>query len=232
MDKMAIFVEGQTEQIFVERLVNEIAGRHRVHIDAVLGYGGKQFPRAFLEVHASRPSPAKQFYVLIYDSMGSRVLSDVRDEYTSLTSQGYSEIVAIRDVYPLSSSDIPDIRSAFSTLAPNTPIQPLLVLAVMEIEAWFIAEHTHFAGMHASLTHTAVSSHLKYDPATHDVQLVPHPAEDLRGAYSFASLGYSKSRTHAERTVQHLDYAALYLSVRQRIPDLDALVGCIDRFLR
>lgn len=42
MDKMAIFVEGQTEQYFVVELVRQIAGQHRIHIDAVQAFGGRR----------------------------------------------------------------------------------------------------------------------------------------------------------------------------------------------
>jgi len=33
--KLAIFVEGQTEQIFVEKLLKEIAGRNRIAIEVI-----------------------------------------------------------------------------------------------------------------------------------------------------------------------------------------------------
>jgi hypothetical protein len=108
---------------------------------------------------------------------------------------------------------------------------PTLVLGVMEIEAWFIAEHTHFERMHASLTTATVSAHLGYDPAIHDVQVVPEPAAELRNVYSTVGLGYAKKRNQIERTVNRLDYALLYLSIRTRVPDFDVLANCIDRFL-
>ena|ERR1022692_4177196 len=232
MDKMAIFVEGQTEQIFAEKLVSEIAGRHRVHIDAIQAYGGSACQRTFVEVHATRPDPNKEFYVLIYDCMGeSRLLSDIRDQHPSLAAQGFSAIVGIRDVYPQLAAEIPTIRNDFTTFAPAGLPVPILVLGIMEIEAWFIAEHTHFERMHASLTTATVIAHLGYDPSMHDVQVVPAPAADLRSVYSSAGLGYAKKRNQIERTVNRLDYALLYLSIRARIPDFDVLADCIDRFL-
>jgi hypothetical protein len=232
MDKLAVFVEGQTEQIFVESLIHEIAGRHRVHIDAVQAFGGRNSPRHFLEVHATKPEPHKEYYVLIYDCMGdSKVLSDVREQYAGLASQGYLGIVGVRDVLPQAPADIPTIRSDFESFLPASPIRPLLVLAVMEIEAWFIAEHTHFGRLHPSLTAAAVSAKLGYEPASHDVQTIACPTDDLRSVYSLAGLGYAKKRNQVERTVRQLDYAELYLTLPSRIPDLGALVSCVDRFL-
>jgi len=232
MDKMAIFVEGQTEQQFAEQLVYDIAGRHRVHIDTMHGYGGAKCPRQFLAVTASRPSPKKEYYVLIYDSgTDSRVLPDIIEQHAGLISQGYREIIAIRDVYPLDATQIPTIRSDFLRFTPTWPVTPLLVMAIMEIESWFIAEHTHFSRLHPSLTAAVVNAALGYDPSVHDVQLIPHPSRDLRNAYAQAHLGYNKSRAHVQRTVQVLDYASFYLHLTTRLPDLQSLVRCIDRFL-
>lgn len=232
MDKMAIFVEGQTEQVFVEQLVYEVAGRHRVHVDTVKGFGGKKSPRQYMEIQVTRPNPKKEYYVLICDcSNDSRVLSDIRDQYSSLTSQGFREIVGVRDVYPLPATDIATIRSDFSALAPSSTVVPVLVLSVMESEAWFIAEYSHFFRMHSLLIPSAVNAALGYDPSTHDVQTVAHPAEDLDRAYRVAGLSYNKSRKHVQRTVQVISYASVYLEVPRRIPDLQTLVDCIDRFL-
>jgi hypothetical protein len=55
MERMAVFVEGQTERIFVEKLINEMAGRRHIHIDAVQAHGGGKFlSRTWEEIHAVR----------------------------------------------------------------------------------------------------------------------------------------------------------------------------------
>ena len=51
MDKLAIFVEGQTEQKFTEKLVLAVMGE-RVHIDTVQAYGGGKSRRQWVEVEA------------------------------------------------------------------------------------------------------------------------------------------------------------------------------------
>lgn len=232
MDKMAIFVEGQTEQCFVVELVRQIAGQHRVHIDAVQAFGGGAHARRFNEVHATRPDPTKKYYVLVCDcSNDNRVLSDIRDQYDGLIAQNFREIIGVRDVYPQPATVIPTIRMDFATYSPQTPLQPLLVLAIMEIEAWFIAEHTHFFRLDSSLTLAALTQALGYDPSTHDVQTIPHPSEDLRKAYNLAGRSYNKSRTHVQRTVGHLDLLVYYIDLPKRLPDLQTLIDCINKFL-
>jgi hypothetical protein len=173
-----------------------------------------------------------EYYVLIYDSStDSRVLSDVIDRYDGLISQNFRQIVAIRDVAPQANTEIPAIRSDFVALTPSSPVKPTLTLAVREIEAWFIAEYKHFIRRHPALTPPAVAAALGCDPATCDVQLISEPALSLRAAYNLAGIGYNKSRAHVEQTVALLDYAHLYFNLRTRIPDLDTLIACIDRFL-
>lgn len=181
---------------------------------------------------ATRPDPKKKYYVLVCDcSNDNRVLSDIRDEYEGLVAQNFREIIGVRDVYPEDARVIPTIRADFATYAPQSPLQPLLVLAIMEIEAWFIAEYTHFSRLHSSLTLAALTQGLGYDPSTHDVQTILHPADDLRKAYNLAGLGYNKSQTHVQRTIAHLDFLKYYIELPNRLPDLRALIDRLDTFL-
>src|SRR5438552_562718 len=128
MEKMAIFVEGQTEQEFAQALVRAIAGAHLVQVDMMKGHGGgRTLPRQFLELHAIGPDSTKEFYVIIYDSSNdSRVLSDIRDQYESLMARGFRWIIGIRDVYPQALTDIPAIWTSFDTFSPTGPVMPVL----------------------------------------------------------------------------------------------------------
>jgi hypothetical protein len=234
MSKLAIFVEGQTEQIFTEELVYQIAGRHRVHVDTVRLTGGNIIPRQFVEMTLTGPDPSKQFYVVIYDSSNDeRVLSDIRERYENLVEQGFQEVIGIRDVIPGSRSDEAIIRSDFQELSPQGAIPVTLALAVMESEAWFIAEHTHFQKMsRRNIDQSEVCRVLGYDPSAHDVQLIADPSSDLHKAYSqLAKLGYNKSREHVVRTTSNLDFERIYEEVSLRIPDLASLICRINQFL-
>ena len=148
-----------------------------------------------------------------------------------MVASGYSEIIGIRDVNPQAASTIPDIRASFAARAPSIPILSTLILAVMEIEAWFIAEHYHFQEMHPSLTHATVTATLGYDPATFDSQEIPLPVDDLKKAYGVAHLYYNKSKRHLQRTVEKLNFAHIYFNLRDSIPDLKTLAATIDRFM-
>jgi hypothetical protein len=162
----------------------------------------------------------------------NRVKSEIRDNYDSLVESGYSAIIGVRDVYPdFSRAEIPKLRTALDYKIKTKPIRVVFALGVMEIETWFVCEHTHFSRLSPQLTCACIRAHLGFDPETEDIQMRPNPAADLDSAYCLAGLRYTKSRRSVQRTLQLLDYASMYLTVANRLPDLKSLVQSIEKFL-
>ena len=104
-------------------------------------------------LQGARENPATKYYVQIVDSSNdSRVVSDVRDSYQSLLRQNFKAIIGISDVYgadpisrqPRTHADIPRMHSGISAALTKCPIVDY-VLAVMEVEAWFLGEHHHLS---------------------------------------------------------------------------------------
>lgn len=56
MNKLAVFVEGRTEILFVEKLIEEIAGQNKVLIDQREIRGGSNVPRRMRIIKATRPN--------------------------------------------------------------------------------------------------------------------------------------------------------------------------------
>lgn len=232
MKKIAIFVEGLTEQLFVEQLLLKIVGQKHLVIHKAKATGGKTKRRHVSIIEASTPTDTCRYLALIVDSSGdSRVASDIRERYQSLAQAGHSAIIGIRDVYPNTRAQIFQVRQQCAFRVPQAPIPVYFILGVMETESWFIAEHTHFAQIDKLLTPAATAAALTYDPASYDIQLREHPAQDLDTAYKTVGCRYIKRRDNIQRTVEVLDYAEVYLNVSTRFPDLKLLVGCIDAFL-
>jgi hypothetical protein len=85
--KLALFVEGQTEQIFVAKLLIELGGRHRLRVEAIRMFGGgKVCPRMELyRLTSGPPRPEHIFYALIIDcGNDARVVSEINDRYESM----------------------------------------------------------------------------------------------------------------------------------------------------
>lgn len=233
MRKLAVFVEGTTEALFVERLVREVVGKRGLTIVRRRGVGGANSPRRFTELlaEATGLSPS-EFYVLIVDAAtDSRVASDVREQYDSLVRNGYSAIVTLQDVYPRSSADIPAIRKAISYQQKTKPVAPVNLLSVREIEAWFLAEHTHLGRIDAALSPELVLAKLGFDCRADDMALREHPAADLSEVYRLVGLGYRKRGSQIQRTVDAIDYAGVFVETASKFDDLLRLVGVLSDFI-
>lgn len=232
MNKLAIFVEGQTEQLFAEKLLVEIAGAKKLRIEKRKARGGRKNKRRLRLLETTAVDSQQEYFLLIVDcGEDERVGSDIRERYGNLVAQGYQAIIGIRDVFPQEREDIPKLREGLRYKLRTGPIEVLFVLAIMEIEAWFIAEHTHFARISDELTTERIKASIGFDPSTDDVELRDHPSQDLHEIYNLAGYFYKKSKTDVERTVDALDYARIYLALGKRLNDLQNLIERIDLFL-
>lgn len=233
MKKLAVFVEGQTEQIFIEKLLVEAAGKKNIAIEKRQALGGQSAKRKLKLIEASKPDSGHKYFAQIIDcGSDNRVKSDIRDRYDGLVAQGFETIVGVRDVYPdITHADIPSLRSGLRLHLKTKPVEVKFVLGVMEIETWFIAEHTHLQKLHSSLTPGLIKSRLGFDPSTDDIQLRPHPAEDLNNIYQIAGLRYAKDKNTVQRTLSVLDFDRIYFELPSALPDLKTLVDTINNFL-
>lgn len=113
----------------------------------------------------------------------------------------------------------------------TVPVEVEFILAVMEIEGWFIAEHTHFQQLSNELSIERIRSEVGFDPSMDDVESRDHPSEDMHNIYQLAGFAYTKSKTNVQRTVDLLDYARIYMELGPKINDLNRLLEQIDAFL-
>lgn len=235
MKKLAIFVEGQTEQIFVEKLIGEIAGRHKVRIEKLKVSGGKRMILSFALISFD-PDNDQEYYVLIMDcGNDASVISLVKDQYQSLAANGYDGIIGLRDLRPtFGVLDIPRLLDrtgkGFYYKIPPKPLTVRFVLAVMELEAWFLAEYTHFLKIDPSLTPANIKALMGFDPSIDDMESRVHPAEDLNSIYRSVGLSYKKSKTDVERTVQAIDYTRIYFDLHAVI-HLRGLIVSVEAVL-
>ncbi len=149
MSKLAIFVEGQTEQIFVEKLVRYLGSHRNISIQVQRLEGGSK-----------------------------NIKSDIIERYNGLIASGYQAIIGIRDVYPIPRNSIQRLRDGLAFLLPTRPFPPLFVLGIMEIETWFLAEHTHFLHIHPDLTINRIQQNFGFNPSIDDLQIRDRPSKD------------------------------------------------------
>jgi len=232
MKKLAIFAEGGTECCFVEKLLRSVTTAKDIRIEHVkMKGGGRHAPRHSTRIEIDAESDTQKYYILIVDCRNDeRVQSDIRDQYSALCKRGYNAIIGIRDVYPKSAAELPELTLYLYYKIPTKPISPVIVLAVMEVEAWFLAEHTHFLRINETLTLEVVRQTLAFDPSSEEVEQRPHPSDDLNLVYQVAGEKYVKEPAIIQRTVDALDCDRLYLELPPKIESLGILVKAVDDF--
>ena len=230
MHKLAIFVEGHSELLFVRRLLQELAGRNNVAIHSQQIVGGKSIPRKSIIIDAAQVAGNERFYILISDCGGDhQVASRIKEEHATLSASGYTKIIGVRDVRPdFSILDIPRLERGLKFGVRTDLISVDFILSVMEIEAWFLSEATHFSRIHPSLTVESIKHSLGFDPQLDDMSGRTAPAKDLNDCYQLAGFTYRKG---SAATCDALDYAECYLTLPTRIPHLRRLVDSLDTFL-
>ena len=74
MKKIAFFVEGQTEQLFINKLLIEIAGQKNISIELeqFQGYGRRPTKNIYPRTTSSPISP--NHYALIHDCRGDKLI--------------------------------------------------------------------------------------------------------------------------------------------------------------
>ena len=229
MRKVAVFVEGMTEQRFVVNLVEELLGNK-----AALIQRGELHKGAinYQPITGTRSDTAATVMVLVVDCRGDeQVKTQIRDQYQWLVAAGYGAILGLRDVYPFLRAKIPNLQAALNAGLPTYPVVPSMHLAVMEIEAWFIAETTHFDRLHPALTVAAIGAggFNVHQPC----EAWNHPAETLDEIYKLVGCRYlkrdgSKSNRRVSRTLKALSFDRLYEVNRPAIVALDAFVFAIE----
>jgi hypothetical protein len=231
--KIACFVEGQTELIFVEKLFQEIAGSKKISIETSKFQGGKA--NRIIQPLKSSTIKDAPFFVLLYDcGCDSHVVSDIGKQHESLTNKGYEKILGLRDLYPKSLSEKGQLEGGIKgwlKLVQPKGIPIYITLAVMEIEAWFLAEWHYFDKLDSRLTPDFILQELGLDLRNIDVEQRPHPSQDLKDIYRLVSRKYEKNEKASQEIINNLDYEFLYLHLVNSVTQLKRFIDEIDSFL-
>lgn len=231
MQKIAIFVEGMTEQEFVEKLIRDIAGSKKIEL-----VFGRQF-QGKVVITPKPPHPKNDFYALIVNcACEDQVKTQIIEQYPYLVAANYSHIFGLRDIYPAPISDLHRIEALLASGLPTAPISPAIFLAVMEVEAWFIGEQTHFQRIDKSLTPSYIVSN-GIDIKSTKAESWGHPAKVLDDIYKLASYRYlnskgKKTTSRVRRTINALSFLELRSTVRKKLNSLDQFLSALEYVLK
>lgn len=233
MKKIAFFVEGQTEQVFINRLVKEVIGYNNLTVLLKKISGGTNAPKREFVRNYSIPLKS-EYTALIYDcGSDNRVKSEILDNINSLREAGYTCIIGLRDLYPLSIEELPRLEKGLKYLPyplkkKDYPFD--IVVAVREVETWFLAESSHFLKVDKRLTGRFIERYLGFNPDTVNPISREHPSEDINRIYKLAGKSYTKKYWQVEKLVNRLDFNKIKKDIRFRIASLNELITTIEKF--
>ncbi|GHU40180.1 hypothetical protein FACS1894190_06740 [Spirochaetia bacterium] len=227
MKKIAVFVEGQTEQIFITKLIKEFFDEKKLKI---ISHDMRKLYHN-IRIDTFTTDTIKEYYFVIYDCGGDeKVKTDIIDNFPKLQKLNFSFIIGICDLFNPQRKRIIDeekYKKGINLGLPKT-IPAKIILAVKETEAWFIAEEKHYPAISQNLTLSIVNSMVGFDVQKESTEQIPHPMVMLDKIYQAGNTKYSKNKYVVERTVEALDYDNLYLQVRTRNNSLNELFTCLD----
>jgi len=229
LKKIAFFVEGKTEMVFLEKLLFEVCSvnSYAYKIQTMRG-GGKNVYQVEV-IREQVLSPEMHKFILITEcGSDSTVKSYMLEERVSLIKSGYSLIVGIVDLYPRPLTELYKWIKGLNYLVPQLPIPLKFVIPVVEIESWFIAEKNHFLKINPRLTTDRISEVIGYRYENLIVENIGHPSVTLDGIYRTENIRYKKTEASIKRTVEALDYVNIYFELRTFIPSLNDLIKIIN----
>ncbi|GAB4299775.1 MAG: hypothetical protein Fur0025_39000 [Oscillatoriaceae cyanobacterium] len=187
------------KQIFVEKLCQEIAGHKNITIDTYKICGKKATRR--IESLKFSLEPTSPFFVLLYDCNNfSMVVSDIKKQHKSLTEKGYEKIICVRDLLPVSLAKKEELEKGIKGALKScnqSGVKISVILAVMEIEAWFLAEWHYLAKIDSRLSPEFIKQQCGID-LKNDLEKIPHPSTELDKIYRLIGKFYDKTEATAK----------------------------------
>ncbi|WP_186076898.1 DUF4276 family protein [Burkholderia gladioli] len=230
MKKIAIFVEGDTEFYFVEKLVHEIAGYGNVRLVMV-----KQHSNTIhlVRENGAPEDKAKLEIFLVNCACDGKVKPFILERGEHLKNKGYTSIIGLQDLYPKPLDDLDKFEAGLAKGLENVPVPVTICVAVKEIEAWFLNEAEHFTKIDPALDCATISNKTGFDPvSTNAENSINHPAGTLDEIYKIAGLRYQKRANEIHRLMAALDFHTLYFEVREKSRSLDKFLTEIDVILQ
>ncbi|MHC6202239.1 DUF4276 family protein [Breznakiellaceae bacterium SP9] len=230
MKKIALFVEGQTERIFVSELLSHLFSEHKKVIKT--HKMRKLYHNVTIETLVT--DEPKEYYIVIYDcGTDDKVKSDILDNYQKLEKSGFNCIIGLQDFFnpqrKKKGMTVQQLQKGLN-FGLEQVIPTEIFLAVQETEAWFIAEETHYSKISSALTLDIVNAIAGVDVQKDSTEEISHPTVVLDRIYKSGgrTSGYSKNEFVVKDIVEKLDFANLYFNVRNRNNSLNEFLTCLD----
>lgn len=216
-EKIAVFVEGDTELIFVR----ELLCRWYCYDSTKLGFRCIRLQAS--DVDDGYPTPydygdetAAHFYEIVNVGNDNSVLSKAIKNAPRYKNLGYSKIITLRDMYcdnyhSLTRRTImPEVNRRFIEGSENTIREKGFEnfifnnFAIMEVEAWFLGMPLFLEGIDERLTSDYLRKALDFDCAADPETCIYHPAKVLGLIFNLVGSNYDKHHTEVHSIMSKL----------------------------
>lgn len=231
MLKLGIFVEGQTELIFLEKFFKEYLGYHKVSIESFKLYGKK-----FIQIRGKTIMSESLLYVQIFNAGNDeKAISALKERCENMVNNGFHYLFVLRDVFPNKRTEIPIIHTYFDKLFKNSSCKEIvrLILAIMEIESWFLADYNVFSRISPFLSPEYINERIGINLIEQNPEQLDHPSKTINEIFKIIGFRYSKHSDQVYKIVNSLDYAFLLYSAEDlnKITSFFNFKNCIDECL-
>ena len=234
MRKLAIFVEGLTEQILVRQLLQAVLDQNRIAIQTVKITGGHNVRMSFTVMRAAHVERRTEYYIMVYDCGGeTNVKGYLMAHRDKLVSSGYTMIMGLRDVYPnFQNEEVPKLLKGLNYRLPQKRAATQIYLAVMETEAWFLGEYRHLKKVSGKLTPEYIEKRLGFNPRTENMEERESPSVDMKAAYQLVGHDYTKKRDRLNAVVRKLDFNHFTHALADKMTSLGTFVDGLEEFFQ
>jgi len=218
--KIAIFLEGQTELIFVREMILKVFD-YNVTIDYVKRSHLKTYQKAKNATHSFRLIDCEG------DENVLKLLLESEDKYWKL---GFDKIMALQDMYTKAYKSAAktkgiqkELNEKYIQIRQKTinkkalkPEKISFHFAIMEVESWILACPHIFSKIDARLNPNFIKDKLNFNLETIDPETAFfHPAKELKQILELIDLNYDKSESIVNKIVSNFskdDYELLNTS--------------------
>jgi hypothetical protein len=215
MKKVAVFVEGQGEQVFVRHLLYYLLEPSKLSFECL-----RLCSETLEEVPYAYENKQAEVYFLIINTQGDgSVLPAIKKREQGLFRQGFNKIIGLRDMYSQAYSEISPriidnnviqqfIEGAKRSIATmSQPDKIHFHFAIMELEAWWLCMYTLFAKIDKQLTVEFISQKLGYDLSAIDAEKVFfHPASNVTKILNLVGINYNKHLSEVESIISSISF--------------------------
>ena len=214
MRRVAIFVEGQSELIFIRNILFRLIDPAKLSFECITLQ--RYAKRGVLYPYTS-PEPRVHF-LIVNAGNDTSVVSAISERESNLFQRGFIEIIGLRDMYcqayhkrspgiirkDLSRQFIDNHNNVIQRMSKPDHIH--LFFSIMELEAWFLSMYGIFEKIEPTLTLEHIEGELGYNLREIDPQTAFYrPSNAIRDVLALCGERYTKSADEIERITQAID---------------------------